>query len=284
MPPTTYNTASTRHAHMDPSNGLTTYDYIERLFKDGVILQSKRLSMHDAAMKLDTPSATPTSSAPLVTNNYTTPEAETRSSFITLRTENLGPYKYPKPGPDIREWISDFPSSDEWLCEDFSDCVDHYRICSKNYRNMMRWIKSQAFVAPDPLLTPEPLMCEFRNFMGHMMALYYLTELRGPTSYKIGGLANAFSCDPSLLVGSLSLMLNREGKDSISTTRVFLQQQRLVSSRPNNAANTGTGSTPVSCAKCKMASRPSTNHSTRSCGLPLPVGWVVKYDKYGNAL
>lgn len=263
------STTTTCADHAPKPTSASRFDYIENMFRSGAIDQARRQFLHEKALDLPTPSLT-TATTPAVTNNYTTPEAETRSTFIKTRNEGVGLYSAPCPSEDLRDWISDFPGSDDWISGEHEDKVAHYRLCSAHYRPIMRWVKKPSFAAPSPIHTPEPLLNEFRIFLGHMMALYYLTDLRGPCHMKIGGLASAFSCDPSLLVGCMTLMQNREGKDCISTSRV-LQRERTSTRIPQSTQDVRPS---TGCAKCKMAGRTSHNHTTAKCNLTPPSGWV----------
>lgn len=97
---------------------------------------------------------------------------------------------------------------DSFLDEDMSQAKHHFLLTIKEHPEIYRWVRSHNY-SPS-VGVPEPLLVSFRNFLGHMMAVYFFTSLGGSAPMKLGGVAYAFTCHPDHITGTLSAIQNRQ--------------------------------------------------------------------------
>ncbi|PHR97580.1 MAG: hypothetical protein COA68_12360 [Oceanobacter sp.] len=246
---------------------------IQRLFNLGVLDEAGRkkqlLSLHGLHIPETAPPQEPQREI-LVTET-----GERKREFSMLRTRLVGTYEAPHPGKELVEFIKTFPTSPAYVTnEEVRAC---YILVVRTWQHLYKWAMTEEKV---PLHVPDSFLEDYRLFLGHMAACLYFTEGHSLINKKLGGMAKAFSCKPTLLQEEIASVFRQEGDDAISRllhlTKEKDDRERRDKrpresnyERPSTTHNTPAPKTKPPCSYCKALGRQisALTHTDETCKL-----------------
>lgn len=249
------NTAATNISFQGITEDTNTkdpnFEKIERLYELGVLSKEERKQHHLALIEGKAMKNTPPTDVMLTLSET----GEKKKEFFELRRRLVGDYQSPRAGEELRDFIRTFPSSATYLAD--PQLREHFQLCINHYKSYHQMVAVHTTECPDTSGIPGVFLEDFRAFLGHMAAIFYLSDgAHHQGNKKIGGMAKSFSCKLTLLAEDLAMLQRSEGDDIITQLRKMkggVQQEVFTSQQPTRT-NQHQSTTPLT-----LHQQPTTN-------------------------
>ncbi|CUG86514.1 Hypothetical protein, putative [Bodo saltans] len=190
------------------------FNRIERLHAHGIINDEERKAQHLLALApRTTPEPTPQQTQRQVTTFSEI--GEKKNELLALRLRLVGEYDAPEASQELRDFIRNFQTSTHYLTDPV--LREHFTLTIKHYRHFHTYVSGNTLINTKAI--EEPFTEDFRTFLGHMAAIYYISTSAHSGTKKLGGLAKTFACKMTLLAEDLAAMQKSEGDDVITLLR-----------------------------------------------------------------